>query len=110
VRSRPDIRLIPFAITEFSALGGHATALLIEFDRQAAASKGMHVGKLLASWRRKVSLVAQVAHADNNLRGLPAAADDEEAASSCVGMPSLATALFTLAMGRKRLRAFSRSA
>jgi hypothetical protein len=51
VRSRPDIRFIPFAVSEFCALGGHATAFLIELARHAAASKGMHVGKLLASWR-----------------------------------------------------------
>jgi hypothetical protein len=46
----------------------------------AAASKVMHVGKLLASWRRKVSLAVHVARADNVLRGLAAAADDVEAA------------------------------
>jgi hypothetical protein len=54
MRSRRYIRFIPFAVTEFGALGGHATAFLMKFARQAAAStKGMHVGKLLASWRRK---------------------------------------------------------
>jgi hypothetical protein len=62
----------------------------------------MHVGKLLASWRRKVSLAVHVAHADNVLRGLSAVADGVDAASSSVGMPFLATALFTRAMGRKR--------
>jgi hypothetical protein len=35
----------------------------------------MHVGKLLASSRRKVSLAVHVAHADNVLHGLFAAAD-----------------------------------
>jgi hypothetical protein len=49
VRSRPNIRFIPFAVTEFGTLGGHATAFLTELAKQAAASKGMHVGKLLAS-------------------------------------------------------------
>jgi hypothetical protein len=101
---------IPFAVTEFGALGAHATAFLTELAKQAAASKGMHVGKLLASWRRKVSLAVNVAHADNVLRGLSAAADGVEAASSSVGMPSLATALFTRAMGRKRPRASSSGA
>jgi hypothetical protein len=33
------------------------------------------VGKLLTSWRRNVFLGAHVAHADNVLRGLSAAAD-----------------------------------
>jgi hypothetical protein len=96
VRSRPDIRFIPFAVTEFGTLGGHATAFLTELAKQGAASKGMHVGKLLASLRRKISLAVHVAHADNDLRGLSAAA------SSSVRMPSLATALFTRAMDRKR--------
>jgi hypothetical protein len=72
VRSRPDIRFIPFAVTEFGALGGHATAFLTELAKQAAASEGMHVGKLSASWRRKVSLAVHVAHADNALRGFSA--------------------------------------
>jgi hypothetical protein len=49
VRSRPYILFIPFAVTEFGTLGGHATAFLTELAKQAAASKGMHVGKLLAS-------------------------------------------------------------
>jgi hypothetical protein len=68
------------------------------------------MGKLLASRRRKVSLAVHVAHADNVLRGLSAAADGVETTSSSVGMPSLATALFTRAMGRKRPRAFSSGA
>jgi hypothetical protein len=49
VRSRPDIRIIPFAVTEFGTLGGHATAFLTELAKHVAASKGMNVGKLLAS-------------------------------------------------------------
>jgi hypothetical protein len=49
VRSRPDIRFIPVEVTEFDTLGGHAMAFLTELAKQAAASKGMHVGKLLAS-------------------------------------------------------------
>ena len=110
LRSRPDIHFIPFAVTEFGTLGGHATAFLMELAKQPAASKGMHVGKLLASWRRKVSLAVHVAHADNVLRGLSAAADGVEAASSSAGMPSPATALFTRAMGRKRPRASSSGA
>jgi hypothetical protein len=110
VRCRPDIRFIPFAVMEFDTLGGHATALLTELARHATASNGMHVDKLLASWRRKVSLAVYVAHADNVLRGLSAAADGVEAASSSVGMPSHATALFNRAIGRKRPRASSSGA
>jgi hypothetical protein len=66
----------------------------------AAISKGMHVGKLLASWRRKVCIIFHLAHTDNVLRNLSAAADDVEAASSVPGMPSHATALFIRAIGR----------
>jgi hypothetical protein len=110
VRSRPDIRFIPFAVTEFGTLGCHATAFLTELDNHAAAFKGMHVGKLLASWRRKVSLAVHATHADDVLRGLSAAANGVEAAFSSVGMPSLATALFTRAMGRKRPCASSNDA
>ena len=49
VRSRPDIHFIPFAVTEFGTLGGRAAAFLTELAKHEAASKGMHVGKLLAS-------------------------------------------------------------
>jgi hypothetical protein len=49
VRSRPDIRFIPFVVAEFGTLGGHVAAFLTELAKEAAASKGMHVGKLLAS-------------------------------------------------------------
>jgi hypothetical protein len=48
VRTCPDIRFIPFAVTEFGTLGGHATAFLMEVAKHATASKGMHVGKFLA--------------------------------------------------------------
>jgi hypothetical protein len=44
------------------------------------------------------------------LRGLSAAVDGVEAASSSDGMPSHATALFTRARGRERLRASSSGA
>jgi hypothetical protein len=107
VRSRPDIRFIRFPVTELGTLGGHATAFLTELAKQTTASKGMHVGKLLASWRRKISLAVHVAHADNVLSGLFAAADGAEAATSLAGMPSPSTALFTRVMGRKRPRASS---
>jgi hypothetical protein len=102
VRSRPDIRFISFAVTEFGARC-HATAFLAELAMQAAAYKGMHLWKLIASWRRNVSLTVHVAYSDNVLRGLSAAADDVEAAFSSTGMRSLATALIPRAMGRKRL-------
>jgi hypothetical protein len=61
VRSRPYIRFIPFAVSEFGTLNGHATAFLTELAKQAAASKGVHVGKMLASWRRKVCPAVHVA-------------------------------------------------
>jgi hypothetical protein len=48
VRSRPDIRFIPFAVTEFGTLGSNATAF--STASHAPASKGMHVGKLLVSY------------------------------------------------------------
>jgi hypothetical protein len=56
------------------------------------------VGKLLGFWCRKISLAVHLAHAENVLRRLFAVADDVEAASSSVGMPSPATALFTRAV------------
>jgi hypothetical protein len=32
-RSQPDIRFVPFAVTEFSALSGHATAFLTQLAK-----------------------------------------------------------------------------
>jgi hypothetical protein len=96
------MRFIPRVVTEFGTLNGHATAFLTELAKQATTSKGMHVGKLLASWRRNVSLAVHVTHADNVLRDLSASADGMEAACDFVEMPSHVTALFTRAMGRKR--------
>jgi hypothetical protein len=92
-------------------MGGHATDFLTELAKHAAASKGrIHVAKLLASWRRKVSLAVHVAHADNVLCGLSAAVDGVEAAFSTVGMSSPATALYTRAIDHKRPRASSTGA
>jgi hypothetical protein len=110
VRSRPDTCFIPCAITEFGTLGGDTTAFSTELAKPATASKGMHVGKLLASLHRKVSLAVHVTQADNVLRGLSAAANGVEAASSSVGMSSPSTALVNRAMGRKRPRASSSGA
>jgi hypothetical protein len=72
VRSRPDTRFIPFEVTEFGTLGGDATVFLTEHAKQGAASKGMHVGNLLAFLRRKVSLAVHATHTDTVLRGLSA--------------------------------------
>jgi hypothetical protein len=110
MRSRPDIRFIRFEVTEFSALGGHATSFSTQLARHATSCKGMHVGKLLASWCQDISLTVHVAEANNVLRGVSAAADDVEAASSSAGMPSHATAFFTRATGRKRFRVSSHCA
>jgi hypothetical protein len=74
---------------------------------QVAASKGMHVGKLLTSWRRKFSLAVHITHADNVLRGMSTAAGCLEAASASTGMFSHATVFFTRAMGRKLIRVSS---
>jgi hypothetical protein len=110
VRSCPDIRFIPFKVTDFGTLGGHGTAFLTEMAKHAATSRGMHVGKLFASRRRKVSLDVHIAHAGNVLRGLSAAAYGVEAASSSAWMPSPATALLTRVMGSKHPRASSSGA
>jgi hypothetical protein len=66
---------------KFYSLCGHATAFMIELAKEAAASKGKHVDKLLLpSWRRKVYLAVHVAHADNVLRGLSTAVNSVKAA------------------------------
>jgi hypothetical protein len=64
----------------------------------------MHVGKLLASSRRKVSLAVHIAQADNVLSSLSAAADGVEPASSRARMPSHATALASPCFLERRVR------
>jgi hypothetical protein len=44
-----QIRFIPIAIAEFGARDGHATDYSTKLAKHAAASKGIHMGKLLAS-------------------------------------------------------------
>jgi hypothetical protein len=39
LRSRPDIRFIPFAVMKLGTLGGHASASLTELVKHVAASK-----------------------------------------------------------------------
>ena len=56
--------------------------------KQVAASQGMHVGKLLASLRRRISLAVHIAHADNVLRGAASAAESVAGASDSRGVPS----------------------
>jgi hypothetical protein len=45
-----------------------ATKLIVDVA-DAAASKGLHVGKLWASWCREKNLAVRVPHQDNALRG-----------------------------------------
>jgi hypothetical protein len=59
---------------------------------------------------RSLSLSMSLTHVDTILRGLSAAADGAEGASSSVGMPSHATAFFTRAKGHKRPLTSSRGA
>jgi hypothetical protein len=69
------------------------------------------MGKLLTSWRRKVSLAVHVAYVETVLRGMSAAADRVEVASSSDGIPFPATAFFfTRAMRPCFFSAFPRVA
>jgi hypothetical protein len=109
MQSRPDINFIHFAVTEFGTLSGHTTASMTKLAMHAPAYE-MHVGMFLVSSRRTVSLAVLVAHADNVWRGLSVAVDGVGAAPSSAWIPSHCTALFTRAMGCKRLRISSRGA
>jgi hypothetical protein len=107
VKSRPGIRLISFAVTEFDAFGGYATTF---FDRDG------HVGSRLLrdTCGHDIGFLSLAVHvaaqADNASRGLSAAADGVEATFSSAGFSSHATAFFTRAMGRRRPHASSSGA
>eukprot|EP00873_Tetraselmis_striata_P006956 jgi/Tetstr1/427220/TSEL_017408.t1 len=69
------LRFVPFAVSEFGSLAPHAEAFLVELAKASQAHTGQKIGQLLrlSAWRRRFSLLINMAHADNVLGGVAAA-------------------------------------
>eukprot|EP00873_Tetraselmis_striata_P020702 jgi/Tetstr1/440966/TSEL_029234.t1 len=67
------LRFVPFAVSEFGSLAPHAEAFLVELAKASHAHTGQKIGQLLSAWRRRFSLLINMAHADNVLGGVAAA-------------------------------------
>eukprot|EP00873_Tetraselmis_striata_P007170 jgi/Tetstr1/427434/TSEL_017597.t1 len=68
------LRFVPFAVSEFGSLAPHAEAFLVELAK--ASHTHTHWPKnlqLVSAWRRRFSLLINMAHADNVLGGVAAA-------------------------------------
>eukprot|EP00873_Tetraselmis_striata_P044809 jgi/Tetstr1/465073/TSEL_009801.t1 len=89
------LRFVPFAVSEFGSLAPHAEAFLVELAKANQAHTGQKIGQLLFAWRRRFSLLINMAHADNVLGGVAAACAARDGApapasrrsSACVAMP-----------------------
>eukprot|EP00873_Tetraselmis_striata_P034089 jgi/Tetstr1/454353/TSEL_041260.t1 len=67
------LRFVPFAVSEFGSLALHAEAPLVELVKASHTHTGPKIGHLLSAWRRRFSLLINMAHADNVLGGVAAA-------------------------------------
>eukprot|EP00873_Tetraselmis_striata_P012241 jgi/Tetstr1/432505/TSEL_021879.t1 len=100
------LRFVPFAVSEFGSLAPHTEAFLVELAKASHAHTGKKIGQLLSAWRRRFSLVINMAHADNVLGGVAAARAARDGAlapasrrsSACVAMTrSLAASVLATA-------------
>eukprot|EP00873_Tetraselmis_striata_P026370 jgi/Tetstr1/446634/TSEL_034157.t1 len=67
------LRFVPFAVSEFGSLAPHAEAFLVELAKASHTLTGQKIGQLLSAWRRRFSLLINMAHADNVLGGVASA-------------------------------------
>eukprot|EP00873_Tetraselmis_striata_P023627 jgi/Tetstr1/443891/TSEL_031843.t1 len=61
------LRFVPFADSEFGSLSPHAEADLVELAKASHTYTGQKISQLLSAWRRRFSLLINMAHADNVL-------------------------------------------
>mmetsp|Transcript_43550 Transcript_43550/g.112827 ORF Transcript_43550/g.112827 Transcript_43550/m.112827 type:complete len:84 (+) Transcript_43550:648-899(+) len=62
------LRFVPFAVSEFGSLAPHAEAFLVELAKASQAHTGQKIGQLLSAWRRRFSLLINMAHAGSRPR------------------------------------------
>eukprot|EP00873_Tetraselmis_striata_P000245 jgi/Tetstr1/420509/TSEL_001053.t1 len=67
------LHFVPFAVSEYGSLAPHAEAFLVELTKASHTNTGQKIGQLLSAWRRRFSLLINMAYADNVLGGVAAA-------------------------------------
>eukprot|EP00873_Tetraselmis_striata_P017493 jgi/Tetstr1/437757/TSEL_026411.t1 len=67
------LRFVPFAVSEFGSLAPHVGAFLVELAKASHTHTSQKIGQLLSAWRRRFSLLINMAHADTVLGGVAAA-------------------------------------
>eukprot|EP00873_Tetraselmis_striata_P028953 jgi/Tetstr1/449217/TSEL_036424.t1 len=98
------LRFVPFAVSEFGSLAPHAEAFLVELAKASHAHTGKKIGQLLSAWRRRFSLLINMAHADNVLGGVAAARAARDGAPAPASRRSSACVAMTRVIGCKRPR------
>eukprot|EP00873_Tetraselmis_striata_P010214 jgi/Tetstr1/430478/TSEL_020286.t1 len=98
------LRFVPFAVSEFGSLAPHAEAFLVELAKASQAHTGKNIGQLLSAWRRRFSLLINMAHADNVLGGVAAARVARDGAPAPASRRSSACVAMTRVIGCKRPR------
>eukprot|EP00873_Tetraselmis_striata_P002333 jgi/Tetstr1/422597/TSEL_013404.t1 len=61
------LRFVPLAVSEFGSLAPHAEAFLVELAKASHTHTGQKIGQLLSAWRRRFSLLINMAHVYNVL-------------------------------------------
>eukprot|EP00873_Tetraselmis_striata_P009961 jgi/Tetstr1/430225/TSEL_020054.t1 len=98
------LRFVPFAVPDFGSLAPHAEAVLVELANASHTHTGQKIGQLLSAWRRRFSLLINMAHADNVLGGVAAARAARDGAPAPASRRSSACVAMTRVIGCKRPR------
>eukprot|EP00873_Tetraselmis_striata_P002936 jgi/Tetstr1/423200/TSEL_001320.t1 len=98
------LRFVPFAVSEFGSLAPHAEAFLVELAKASHTHTGQKIGQLLSAWRRRFSLLINMAHADNVLGGVASARAARDGTPAPASRRSSACVAMTRVIGCKRPR------
>eukprot|EP00873_Tetraselmis_striata_P011817 jgi/Tetstr1/432081/TSEL_021552.t1 len=98
------LRFVPFAVSEFGSLAPHAEAFLVELAKASHTHTGQKIGHLLSAWRRRFSLLINMAHADNVLGGVASARAARDGTPAPASRRSSACVAMTRVIGCKRPR------
>eukprot|EP00873_Tetraselmis_striata_P039296 jgi/Tetstr1/459560/TSEL_004925.t1 len=71
------LRFVPFAVSEFGSLAPHVEDFLVELAKASHTHTGQKIGQLLFAWRRRFSVLINMAHADNVVGGAVAGSQIE---------------------------------
>eukprot|EP00873_Tetraselmis_striata_P027526 jgi/Tetstr1/447790/TSEL_035120.t1 len=98
------LRFVPFAVSKFGSLAPHAEAFLVELAKASHTHTGQKIGHLLSAWRRRFSLLINMAHADNVLGGVASARAARDGTPAPASRRSSACVAMTRVIGCKRPR------